>query len=103
LTLWIGGHLSHSCREHRRKMPPALDSPPFCTGGEDTCDIRSRQPGNPEARHRSLNGPVPMVLNGKRFFLDYSGFAALDFLACDLMPVVPDLIEQLVDSGSDFR
>lgn len=39
--------------------PPTLDSPPFCIGGQDTCDVRLRQPGEPEARYRHQCAPLP--------------------------------------------
>jgi hypothetical protein len=29
----------------------SLDSPPFCTCGEDARKVRLRQPGEPETRH----------------------------------------------------
>jgi hypothetical protein len=37
------------------------------------------------------------ILDGKCFLLDDPGLAALDFLARDLMPVVPDLVNQLAN------
>jgi len=58
-TRRIGGHLSHSCREHRGVTPAAYDPPTFCTGGEDTCEIRPREQGEPEARHRGSVRALP--------------------------------------------
>jgi hypothetical protein len=46
---------------------PAFDAPSFCTRGEDTREIRLRQPGQPEARHRDQGAPLPgRALNPSR-------------------------------------
>jgi hypothetical protein len=44
-----------------------------------------------------------MVLDGEYLILDDVDFAALDFLAGDLVPVVPNLNAQLIDGIDYFR
>jgi hypothetical protein len=58
-AFWIGHHLSHRCREHRRVTWPAFDPPAFCTGSEDTRETRLRYPQEPEARYRDQRMPLP--------------------------------------------
>ena len=50
----------------------------------------------------ALNRPPQVVLDRECFFLNDLGLAPLDFLARDLMPVVPDLMEQHVYGIQDF-
>jgi hypothetical protein len=50
----------------------------------------------------ALNGAARVIFDGEYFLLDDLGLAVLDFLARDLMPVVPDLVNQFADSIHDF-
>ena len=49
----------------------------------------------------ALYGAARMVFDGEGLFLDDLGLAAFDFLARDLVPVVPNLMEQQVYSVYD--